>query len=126
MRTVLNANVLEQVDVAMLQDKNMVIQRLPHHAQNVVLHVTTPALSMILTMNVHSRENIFRMELDPHSSRQKILVGINDLELTCGSEPVMDKVCTAMVGSARTGRVCDAGSDREGRCSEVCHFGDTC
>ena len=31
----------------------------------------------------------------------------------------MDAVCTVVVGSARTGRVLDAGTDREDRSSDV-------
>ena len=52
-------------------------------------------------------------------------MGVNDLALACGSEPVADAVCTAVVGPARTGRVLDAGSDREDRSSDVCNVGDT-
>ena len=48
-------------------------------------------------------------------------VGVTDLAFTCGSEPVVDAVCTAVVGSARTGRVLNAGSDREDRSSDVCY-----
>ena len=52
-------------------------------------------------------------------------MGVTDLALTCESEPVMDAVYTAVVGSACTGRVLDAGSDREDRSSDVCYVGDT-
>ena len=52
-------------------------------------------------------------------------VEVSDLALTCGSEPVMDTVCTGVVGSARTGRELDAGSAREDRSSDVCYAGDT-
>ena len=45
-------------------------------------------------------------------------MGVTDLALTCGSEPVMDAVCTAVVGSARTGRVLDAGIIS----AESCHI----
>ena len=37
----------------------------------------------------------------------------------------MDAGRTAVVGSTRTGRVLDAGSDREDRSSDVCYVGDT-
>ena len=37
----------------------------------------------------------------------------------------MDAVCAAVVGSARTGRVLDAGSARKDRSSDVCYVGDT-
>ena len=46
------------------------------------------------------------------------------LRAACVSEPVMDAVYTAVVGTART-RALDAGSDREDRSSDVCHAGDT-
>ena len=49
MRTVLLADVLELVDVAVCQDKDMFLQRLPHHAQSFVLLVTTPAFSVSLS-----------------------------------------------------------------------------
>ena len=52
-------------------------------------------------------------------------MGVADFALTCGLEPVMDAVCAAVVGSARTGSVLDAGSDREDRSSDVCFVGDT-
>ena len=42
-------------------------------------------------------------------------MGVTDLALGCESEPVMDAVCTAVFGPARTGHVLDAGSDREDR-----------
>ena len=48
-----------------------------------------------------------------------------DFAPTCGSEPVMDAWFSAAVGSARTGRVLDAGSDREDRSCNVCCVGDT-
>ena len=46
-------------------------------------------------------------------------MGVTDLALTCGSERVIDAVCTAVVGSARIGRALDAGSDREGQIFRV-------
>ena len=46
---VLLANVLGQVDAAVCWDKTMFIQRLPHHAQSAILHVTTPALTVCLS-----------------------------------------------------------------------------
>ena len=41
--------VLEQFDVAVSQDKNLFIQRVPHHAESFALHVTTPALPFCLS-----------------------------------------------------------------------------
>ena len=52
-------------------------------------------------------------------------MGVADLAPTCESEPVVDAVCTAEVGSDRTGRVLDGGSAREDRSSDVCYVGDT-
>ena len=50
---------------------------------------------------------------------------VADLALTCGSEPAVDAVCIAVVGSARSGHVFDAGPDRVDRSSDVCNVGDT-
>ena len=52
-------------------------------------------------------------------------MGVTDLAPTCGSERVVDAVCAAVVGSARTGRAYLTGSDREDRSSDVCNAGDT-
>ena len=41
------------------------------------------------------------------------------------SEPAVDAVCIAVVGSARSGHVFDAGPDREDRSSDVCCVCDT-
>ena len=45
----LPACVWGQADVALFLDRNMSIQRFPHHAQSVILHVTTPAFSVYLS-----------------------------------------------------------------------------
>ena len=47
-----------------------------------------------------------------------------DIALTCKSEPVMDAVYIAVVGSART-RLLDVGSGREDRSSDECNVGET-
>ena len=47
--TVLFESVLGPVGVAMFQDKNMLIQKLPHHAQCGILQVTTPVLHVCLS-----------------------------------------------------------------------------
>ena len=52
-------------------------------------------------------------------------MGVSGFALTCGSEPVVGAVRTAVSGSSRIGRLLDAGSDREGRSSDVRHVGDT-
>ena len=43
---------------------------------------------------------------------------------TCGSEPVVDGVRTAVVGSDRTGRVLDASSGRKDESSDVSCVGE--
>ena len=72
-------------------------------------------------------ENILCVEWEIiHSTRQKnIGMGVTDLAVACGSEPVVGGVCTAVVGSARNSRVLDAGSAREDRSSKECYVGDT-
>ena len=47
------------------------------------------------------------------NASKDIGMGVTDLALACGSEPVFDAVFAAVVGSARTGRLLDAGSGRE-------------
>ena len=59
------------------------------------------------------------------NASKDIGMGVTHFALTCGSEPVVDAVCFAVVGCARTGRVFDAGSDREDRSSDGCYVGDT-
>ena len=58
------------------------------------------------------------------NASKDIGLGVTDLALTCESEPVMDAVYTAVVGSACS-CVLEAGSDREDRASDVCYVGDT-
>ena len=53
------------------------------------------------------------------NASKDIGMGVTDLALACGSEPVVDAVCTAVVGSARIGLVFDAASDREDRSSDA-------
>ena len=59
------------------------------------------------------------------SAPKDIGIGVTDLAPICGSEPVMDAVCTAVFGSGRSGRVLDVGSHCEERSSDVGHVGDT-
>ena len=59
------------------------------------------------------------------NASKDIGVGVTDLALACGSEPVAGAVCTAVVGSARTGRVLDAGSAHKDRSSDAWSVGDT-
>ena len=56
---VLLAGVSEQVDAAVCQDVNMLIQRLPQHAQRLNHHVTTPPSPFV-----------FRAYRDSHHRRQ--------------------------------------------------------
>ena len=46
-------------------------------------------------------------------------MGVIDLAPTCGSEPGVGEVRTAVVGSDRTSRVLDAGSGREDESSDL-------
>ena len=98
------------------------------------LHVTTPcslrlsfALAMILTLNARRfrRTHPLRGMGTSISPSKNFGMGILDPELSCGSEPVTDAVRSTVVGSARTGRVLNAGSDRGDRSSDVCSVGDT-
>ena len=80
------------------------------------------ALAMILTMNARrfQRTHLFRGMRDCSLNASKDFgLGVTDLAVAYGSEPMVDAVCTAVVGSARTGRVLEAGSAREDR-----SFGD--
>ena len=53
-----------------------------------------------------SREHIFLSGMGSLFDASKdIGMGVTDLAFACGPEPVVDEVCTAVVGSARTGRV---------------------
>ena len=131
--TVLLAGVSEQVDAAVCQDVNMLIQRLPLHAQRLIHHVTTRpprlsfALAMILTIDARGfqRTHLLRGMGSSINASKDISMQVTDLALTCGSEPVVGAVCTAVNGFARTGRAHDAGSDREDRSYDVCYVGDT-
>ena len=51
-------------------------------------------------------------------------MGVIDLAPTCGPEPVVDGVRTAVVGSDRSSRVLDGGSGREDESSDVCRVGE--
>ena len=85
------------------------------------------ALAMILTMNTRrlQRTHPWSGMGSSLEASKDIGNGVTDFALTCGSETVVDAVCTAVVGSARTGRVHVAGSDRKDRSSDVCYVGDT-
>ena len=52
-------------------------------------------------------------------------MGVTGLALVCESDPVIAAKYSAVVGSARFGRVFDAGSAREDRSSDVSYIGDT-
>ena len=88
-------------------------QRLPHRARSGFLNVTTAFhqvgfLAMVLTMNARRFQRTHH--LSGMRSSCKASKDFGNVALKCGSEPVMDVVCTAVVGSSRTGRVLDAGS----------------
>ena len=99
-----------QVDVARVL--SVFILTLQHDAQISVLPVTTPALPFI-----------FRVCHGSHHERTTF--SVIDLAATCGSEPVVDGLRTAVVGSDRTSRVLDASSGREDESSDVCCVGET-
>ena len=82
---------------------------------------------MILTMNARRFQRTHHLTGMGSSlnASKDIGMGVSGFALTCGSEPVVDAVCPAVVGSRRTGRLLDAGSDREDRFSAVCYVGDT-
>ena len=77
-------------------------------------HARLPRLSsaraMVLTMNARRFQRTRPM-------------GVIDLAPTCGSEAMVDGVRTAVVGSDRTSRVLDAGSQREDESFDVCCAG---
>ena len=50
---------------------------------------------------------------------------VADTALACGSEPLVDAVCAAVVGSVHTGRVFDAWCAHEDRSFHVCYVGET-
>ena len=110
--TVLLESVLEQEVVAVFSVENMFTKTLPHHAQSLARHVTTLfphrlsfAMATILTMSVRPFQRthlIFTQRVKGHHT------GDIDFAPTCGSEPGVGGVRTAMVGSDRTGRVLDA------------------
>ena len=80
---------------------NTFIQRLPHHAQSGILNVTTPSTV------------VFRVCHDSHHERTTIPENTSfEWSGIFTQRVLMDAVCTAVVGSART-RVLDADSDRE-------------
>ena len=70
---------------------------------------------MILTMNARRFQRTHPLRgLGDYSlnASTDIGMGVIDLALTCGSEPEVDAVFTAVVFSDRTSRVLDAGSGR--------------
>ena len=114
--------------------QNMSVLRLSRRAQKFSSsrNHTRPlrlssALAVTLTTNARrcQRTHPLRGMGDYSLNAPKdIGLGVTDLALACGLEPLMDAVCTAVVGSARTGPELDAGSDREDRSSDVCYVGD--
>ena len=127
MCTVLRASVV-QADVVVSLMKNMLTQKLPHHAQSFALHVTTPALTVRLSRlswfspctHVDSREHLIFVEWEIIQSARRRTVEWELLR----SEPLMDAMHSAVVGSACAGLVLDAGC-HEVRSSDVWAVGDT-
>ena len=124
MRTVLLASELGQVSVAVFQDTNMFIQRLPHHARSMVLRVATPtsrlsfALAIVPTMNAREWTGIC-------NSSEDTGMGVTDFAHIRGSESMMDAVHATGVGSVCAGLGLDAGSGHKFRSPAVCSVGDT-
>ena len=83
---------------------------------------------MFLTMNARRFQRTHPLrEMGDYSlnTSKDIDMGVIDLAHTCGSEPVVDGLRTAVVGSDRTSRVLDASSGREDESSNVCCVGET-
>ena len=128
------AGVLGQAGVAMFQVKKhgrpkMFASRSEpcssrDHTRPAMLSV---ALAMVLTMNARrfQRTQPFRGMVDyPLNASKDIDMGVIDFAPTCGSEPVVDGVRIAVVGSDRSCHVLDAGSGREDESSDVCCVGE--
>ena len=96
--TVLLANVVEQLNVAVFEDKNM-SSRTPDDSREHILCVKWKI--------IHS------------NASEDFAMEVTVLALACGSESLVDAVCAAVVGSVRTGRVFDAGFAREDESSNV-------
>ena len=123
--------VLEQVDIAVFQDKNIFIQRLAHHAQSFAFHVTRPPSPFISRACCGSHhERTKRTHLlsgkgsSPNASNDTSMEGI-DVPHICGSVSMMDAMHATVVGSACAGLEIDACSGHKVRSSDVCSVGDT-
>ena len=130
--TELLANVLEQVHVVVFQNKNRVIQRLPHHAQSFALHVNHPPSPFLFRAchgSHHARTFQRRHPLSVMGSSLGALkdtgLGGIDLAHISGSESMMDAVHATVVASDCAGLELDAGSGHKVRSSTVCSVGDT-
>ena len=75
------------------------------------------ALAVVLTMNARrfQRTHPSRGMASALNASKDIAMSVTDLALVCESEPVLGAVCTAVVGSACTARVLDAGSSSRGQ-----------
>ena len=94
--------------------QHIVTQRRPHHAHSFVLHVTTLGLAVYLSRLPMNARRFQRPQplsgVGEYSLKASKDIGMGVAALACGSEPLVDAVCAAMVVSARTGRVLNAGS----------------
>ena len=123
-----------RVDSPVFQDKKHIHPKASTSRSEFCSHVTTTALPgylsrlSILTMNARrfQRTHLLRGVGDYvlNASKDTGMV-VADLAPTCESEPVVDAVCAAEVGSDRPGRVLDRGSAREDRSSDLSYVGDT-
>ena len=84
------------------------------------------ALAMVLTMNARrfQRTHLLSGTCSSLNASKDIGMGVVDFAPTCGSEPMVDGVRTAVVGSDRTSRVLDASSGREDESSDKCCVGE--
>ena len=100
----------------------------PLHAHTFMFHVPSPLVFRLPRSHLahdDSREHIPLSGAGSSLNASKdVGMGVTDLALVCGSEPVMDAGNTAVVGSACP-CVFEAGSDCEDRSSDVCYVGDT-
>ena len=129
-----HTSVLGLVSVAVFQDKNTFIlkasasrSKFSSSRDHARPHRSSFALTTVLTMDARRFQTTFSLSGMGSSlnGSKDIGTGGTDCALIRGSEPVMDAVGTALVGSVRIGHVLHARSDREDRSSDVCHVSDT-
>ena len=130
---VLLANVLGHVDVTVFQAKHVhpkaSLSRSECYSSRDHTHPPRSSFALAMIVTMHARR---LQRTHPLSGAGSSLNASKDMTLgsycpcaCCESEPVIDVMYIAVVGSARTGRVLDAGSNREDRSSDVCNVVDT-